>query len=401
MKLFNDIYKFNNKNKLNSFTYVIRGVALVSISLGLFSVIISSFILSGFKEEIKKKIYDFSGHYNISNYSNGLSFKNSPINLSDGLYVKSKNIKDISSVHPYILNSALIQGKENNIEGVVFNGIDKNYINNISHHIDEIGDNFNLNNSVIISYSLSKKLNAFLYDTVTIFFPNEPPVFRKMLVKGIYNTGLQEIDDLTVFGPISLSRKLYKWDTQKASGLHIFVNKNLYKESQINEIKNNALYNEYVETTNNKYIQIFDWLSLLDKNVAIFFIIIVMVACFNMLSIIFILIIEKTNLIGTLKSFGTNRNIIFNIFFNIGFKITFYGMVIGNSLSFIIIYIQNNFKLFKLNKENYYIDHIPMDFTISNILLINVIMFIMILLSICIPIIYIDRIRVINSIKFS
>jgi lipoprotein-releasing system permease protein len=401
MKLFNDIYKFNNKNKLNSFTYVIRGVALVSISLGLFSVIISSFILSGFKEEIKKKIYDFSGHYNISNYSNGLSFKNSPINLSDGLYVKSKNIKDISSVHPYILNSALIQGKENNIEGVVFNGIDKNYINNISHHIDEIGDNFNLNNSVIISYSLSKKLNAFLYDTVTIFFPNEPPVFRKMLVEGIYNTGLQEIDDLTVFGPISLSRKLYKWDTQKASGLHIFVNKNLYKESQINEIKNNALYNEYVETTNNKYIQIFDWLSLLDKNVAIFFIIIVMVACFNMLSIIFILIIEKTNLIGTLKSFGTNRNIIFNIFFNIGFKITFYGMVIGNSLSFIIIYIQNNFKLFKLNKENYYIDHIPMDFTISNILLINVIMFIMILLSICIPIIYIDRIRVINSIKFS
>lgn len=401
MKLFNDIYKFNNKNKLNSFTYVIRGVALVSISLGLFSVIISSFILSGFKEEIKKKIYDFSGHYNISNYSNGLSFKNSPINLSDGLYVKSKNIKDISSVHPYILNSALIQGKENNIEGVVFNGIDKNYINNISHHIDEIGDNFNLNNSVIISYSLSKKLNAFLYDTVTIFFPNEPPVFRKMLVEGIYNTGLQEIDDLTVFGPISLSRKLYKWDTQKASGLHIFVNKNLYKESQINEIKNNALYNEYVETTNNKYIQIFDWLSLLDKNVAIFFIIIVMVACFNMLSIIFILIIEKTNLIGTLKSFGTNRNIIFNIFFNIGFKITFYGMIIGNSLSFIIIYIQNNFKLFKLNKENYYIDHIPMDFTISNILLINVIMFIMILLSICIPIIYIDRIRVINSIKFS
>lgn len=401
MKLFNDIYKFNNKNKLNSFTYVIRGVALVSISLGLFSVIISSFILSGFKEEIKKKIYDFSGHYNISNYSNGLSFKNSPINLSDGLYVKSKNIKDIRSVHPYILNSALIQGKENNIEGVVFNGIDKNYINNISHHIDEIGDNFNLNNSVIISYSLSKKLNAFLYDTVTIFFPNEPPVFRKMLVEGIYNTGLQEIDDLTVFGPISLSRKLYKWDTQKASGLHIFVNKNLYKESQINEIKNNALYNEYVETTNNKYIQIFDWLSLLDKNVAIFFIIIVMVACFNMLSIIFILIIEKTNLIGTLKSFGTNRNIIFNIFFNIGFKITFYGMIIGNSLSFIIIYIQNNFKLFKLNKENYYIDHIPMDFTISNILLINVIMFIMILLSICIPIIYIDRIRVINSIKFS
>ncbi len=81
MKLFNNIYKFNNKNKLNSFSHVIRRVALLSVSFGLFSILISSFILSGFKEEIKKKIYDFSGHYNISNYSNGLSFKNSPINF--------------------------------------------------------------------------------------------------------------------------------------------------------------------------------------------------------------------------------------------------------------------------------------------------------------------------------
>ena len=126
-----------------------------------------------------------------------------------------------------------------------------------------------------------------------------------------------------------------------------------------------------------------------------------MVACFNMLSIIFILIIEKTNLIGTLKSFGTKRNIIFNIFFNIGLKIALYGMILGNSLSFIIIFLQNNFKLFKLDKENYYIEYIPMNFTISNILSINAIMLMMILISICIPIIYIDRIRVINSIKFS
>ena len=284
---------------------------------------------------------------------------------------------------------------------MVFKGIEKNFIKNISYHIDEIEDGFNLKSSVILSSSLSKKLKVFINDTVTIFFPNEPPVFRKMLVVGIYNTGLEEIDDLTVFGPISLSRKLYQWDTQKASGLHVFVNENLYNESQINEIKNNTLYNEFVETTNSKYIQIFDWLSLLDKNVIIFFMIIVMVACFNMLSIIFILIIEKTNLIGTLKSFGTKRNIIFNIFFNIGLKIALYGMILGNSLSFIIIFLQNNFKLFKLDKENYYIDHIPMNFAISNIFSINIIMLMMILISICIPIIFIDRIRVINSIKFS
>ena len=127
MKLFNNIYKFNNKNKLNSFSDVIRKVALVSISFGLFSVLVSSFILSGFKNEIKRKIYDFSGHYNISNYSNGLSFKNSPINLSAGLSINHKKIQQIKSVDPYILNSALIQGRENVLEGVIFKGIEKKY----------------------------------------------------------------------------------------------------------------------------------------------------------------------------------------------------------------------------------------------------------------------------------
>ena len=401
MKLFNNIYKFNNKNKLNSFSDIIRKVALVSISFGLFSVLVSSFILSGFKNEIKRKIYDFSGHYNISNYSNGLSFKNSPINLSEGLYINHKKIQQIKSVDPYILNSALIQGKENVLEGVIFKGIEKKYLNNIKYHIDDIAFNFNLNNSVILSNSLSKKLKVDQNDTVTLFFPNEPPVFRKLLVIGVYNTGLEEIDDMTVFGSIDLSRKLYKWDNNKASGLHIFVNDGLNDKTLFEEIKNNTSYDEYVEATNSKYIQIFDWLSLLDKNVIIFFIIIVLVACFNMVSIIFILIIEKTNLIGTLKSFGAKRNIIYNIFFNVGIKITVYGMVLGNLLSFIIIYLQNNFKLFNLDKENYYIDHVPMDFTIFNVLIINIIMFALMLFSISVPIIYIDRIRVINSIKFS
>ena len=212
MKLFNNIYKFNNKNKLNSFSDVIRKVALVSISFGLFSVLVSSFILSGFKNEIKRKIYDFSVHYNISNYSNGLSFKNSPINLSEGLYINHKKIQQIKSVDPYILNSALIQGKENVLEGVIFKGIEKKYLNNIKYHIDDIAVNFNLNNSVILSNSLSKKLKVNQNDTVTLFFPNEPPVFRKLLVIGVYNTGLEEIDDMRVFGSIDLSRKLYKWD---------------------------------------------------------------------------------------------------------------------------------------------------------------------------------------------
>ena len=134
-----------------------------------------------------------------------------------------------------------------------------------------------------------------------MFFPNDPPVFRKLKVKGIYSTGLEEIDNLVAFGDIQLSRKIYQWNEMNASGIHVFVNNYNDDVSSIDKLKTISYYDEYIHSTKSKYIQIFDWLSLLDKNVIIFFIIVVIVACFNMLSIVFIVIMEKTNMIGTLK----------------------------------------------------------------------------------------------------
>ena len=110
---------------------------------------------------------------------------------------------------------------------------------------------------------------------------------------------------------------------------------------------------------------------------------------------------EKTKLIGTLKSFGTPKNTIYSIFFKIGFKICIYGIMIGNFLSLLFYYIQKKYKVIKLNKENYYIDFVPVDYDLISVILINVVLFFIILFSIYIPILFINRIKVIKSIKFS
>ena len=91
MKFLRRIYELNNKDS-SFFSLLIKRIALVSISIGLFSVIISSFVLDGFKKEIKNKIYSFSGHYNVSSYSNGLSFKYSPLNLEVGIFKNYSNL---------------------------------------------------------------------------------------------------------------------------------------------------------------------------------------------------------------------------------------------------------------------------------------------------------------------
>lgn len=400
MKLLSRIYELNNKNS-SHFSKLLRKISLISISLGLFSILISSFILVGFKKEIKNKIYDFSGHYNISSYSNGISFKNSPLRIDEGFNSNYSKLNFIDNVFPYILNSALIEGDNESIEGIIFKGVDKNYITNFTLHFDSFKESINLSKGLIISADLSNKLSLSLGDTATLFFPNNPPVFRKLEIQAIFSTGLEEIDKSIVFGDISLSRKIYGWENNMASGLNVFI-KN-FDESEINieKLNNITSYDEYIESTQSKYIQIFEWLKLLDQNVVIFFVIILIVASFNMISIVLIVIMDRRKLIGTLKSFGTSKKTIYSIFFKMGFKISVSGMIIGNILSLLFYYVQSKFKLIKLDRENYYIDFVPVAYDLYGALLINLILFLMILLSIYVPILFIDRIRVINSIRLS
>lgn len=261
--------------------------------------------------------------------------------------------------------------------------------------------NSNFSKSILISSEINKRLQSKIGDTLTVFFPNSPPVFRKLIVYGIYETGLEEIDDVIIYGDININRKIYGWDVFKASGLSVFINNPDNIDMYFDEIKSLSSYDEFVETVNQKYVQIFDWLSLLDKNVVIFFIIIIFVASFNMLSIVVILIMERIKMIGILKSFGAKSSFIISIFARVGFRLIGMGVFIGNALAFIIILLQNKFQLFKLNKDNYYIENIPFDINYFMLLKINLLVIGLVLISIIIPLFIINRIKVIDSIQFS
>tara|TARA_Y100000766_G_scaffold33611_1_gene23405 strand:+ start:12203 stop:13408 length:1206 start_codon:yes stop_codon:yes gene_type:complete len=400
MRNFFKIYNNLWTEKSNKLSTLIKKISFITISLGISAVIISSFILTGFKNAISNKVYNFSGHYTVSSYANGLSFKNSPIDLSKGVYNESKTLSEIGSVHPFILSSALIQSKESEIEGVIFKGVSSDYINNIQPHLITFNNNLNLKNSIIISTEIGKITSLNLGDSVTIFFPNDPPIFRKLIISGIYETGLEEIDNTIVIGDINLSRKIYKWNENQVSGLNIYLKDETSIDSLYDKLKNISSFDEFIESTNSKYIQIFDWLKLLDKNVIIFFVIIVFVASFNILSVILILIMDKTQLIGTLKSFGTKSKFIHLLFFRVGFKLSISAVIFANFISILFYLIQKNFKLFKLNKSNYYIDHIPVDINILNTLTINTSMILMIIISIYIPIIFIQKLKILDTIKF-
>ena len=405
MRISKKIYASIWNSDVNVFSSIIKKIAFITIAIGLSSIILSVFILEGFKKEIKKKVYNFSGHYDVSSYADGITFQNSPIELDRGLFSNYSESNKIKNIYPYIISSALVQGDYESIEGVVFKGVNKDFFHEISNNIisfnEAIDLNSNFSKSILISSEINKRLQSKIGDTLTVFFPNSPPVFRKLIVYGIYETGLEEIDDVIIYGDININRKIYGWDVFKASGLSVFINNPDNIDMYFDEIRSLSSYDEFVETVNQKYVQIFDWLSLLDKNVVIFFIIIIFVASFNMLSIVVILIMERIKMIGILKSFGAKSSFIISIFSRVGFRLIGMGVFIGNALAFTIIVLQNKFQLFKLNKDNYYIENIPFDINYFMLLKINLLVIGLILISIIIPLFIINRIKVIDSIQFS
>ena len=400
MKVLNKIADNLWKSNSSVYSSLIKKISITTLTIGIFSMIVSSSILDGFQDSIKNKIFDFSGHINVSNFGNGLSFKNQPIKLDEGIDTKYKEIAEIDIVIPFIMISALIE-KNNNSDGLIFKGVNEDYLSKILPHLSSFNKSINFSNSIIISESQSERLNISLNDTVSLFFPNDPPVFRKLIIKGIYDTGLEEFDDSFVIGDINLGRKIYDWDMNLASGLNIYLENASQTNSVITKIRRNSLYNEFLETSQSKYSQVFDWLSLLDKNVIIFFIILSFVACFNMISVILIFIMDKTKTIGILKSFGTKNSIIYSIFYKVGTEIIIKSILISNFLSFGFIYLQSKYKIIGLDKDNYYLDFVPIKFEFSKIIILNMSLIIIILLSIYIPIYFIGKISVNDNVRFN
>ena len=394
-------------NNFSSFSLFISRIAIGGIVLGVTIILLSYFILNGFKNEIKDNVYSFSGHFNISKYTGKFSYKDNPLDLNIGLSAQLEKIDYVKHFQSYILSPILIKSNSEDIEGVIFKGIDKNFNSNLfknkiieGNWIDYDSDN-EYSNEIVISKNLKKNLNAEIGDDVFLYFANNPPVYRKLKLKGVFETGMQEFDNNFIFGDIVLLRKIFNWDNTLVSGVEVFVENQDDLELNYNDLKSKATFDEFIEKTDIKYIQVFDWLKLLDRNILIFFTLILLVASFNMISILLILIMERIRMIGILKALGSNNNQIKNIFLYNGLRVITLGLFLGNLISISLAVFQDKFKILKLDKTSYYMDYVPIGWDLYTLSKLNLLVFFVIFLVVFLPILIINRIKVLDSIKFS
>ena len=390
---------------MGGFSATIYKIAIASIGVGLAVMIISFLIMIGFQDTVTEKIYNFSAHLLVTKYTSNDTFEEAPLSLNNQLYNNFEEFGFIDHVQDYSHKAGLIKTDEE-VLGIIFKGVSTRF-DTVRFGPSMVEGRFinfdddSYSREVLLSREIARKLNLSLNDDVIVHFFQNPPRVRRLKVVGIYETNLSEYyDNKFIIGDIRLIQRLNNWADSLAGGMEIFVN----DEEKIDDAENGVLqlmnYDMAVQKVSNKYIQVFDWLHLISRQVNIFLTIILLVVCVNMISIILILIMERTQMIGLLKAFGSPNRLIRRIFAFHGIGIIVRGLLLGNILGLGLCLIQYYFKVIPLNPRDYYMSFVPIGWDWGVVLLLNLLTLTVVALIILIPTLVISRVEPIKSIRF-
>lgn len=398
------ISKRISKETVGSFSSIINRIAIVSIGLGLAVLLLSFMVLYGFKTEIKDKIYSFSGHLIVSKYTLSTSYEEGSIAISDSLINFIKEYPLTKHVQPYAMKAGLLKTEEE-VQGVIIKGVDQSFdTTSFKKHMiegrfpDFTGESYST--EVAISSKISQYLELKSGDDVLVYFVQNPPRFRKLQVTGIYETGLEEFDEKIIIGDLGLVRRINNWPDSLAGGLEIFISDIDQLDQAESDLFHTLGIDLYVDKVTDRYIQIFDWLNLLNRNVVILLTIILFVSGTSIISIILILIMERTQMIGVLKALGASNKLIRSIFFWNGLQLIIKGLLWGNVIGLMLGAIQYYFKLIPLDAANYYMSHVPIEFDFMTVIWLNLLVLTLIGLTLLIPIAIISRVQPVKAIRF-
>ena len=390
----------------NTVSSPIIKISVFSIIIGIVMMIISVSSSVGLQKTIETKISSFFGHISISNFENNTSFSSiSPISLSLD-YKKLYNNSEIIHVQNVAYKSGLIVNK-NSFEGVVFKGISSDFNwSSFSKYIRKgkmLTINETVSNQVIISEYLSKKLSLDLNDKfkATFFKPNSSSIPNERIfeVSGIFSSGLIEFDETYFIGDIKHIQKMNKWNSNQFGNVEIFLKNYSQLEKVSNQLYKKTSAEINVLSIVNRFPEIFNWMALFDINVLLIIIIMILVGGINMITALLVTVLEKTSIIGVLKTLGSSNKSMRTIFLINGAYLISLGLVIGNFIALGLIFIQNYTGFIKLDPDTYYVSELPFDFNLMTLLILNISVLLFCFMMLIIPSFIISKISPSESIK--
>lgn len=356
-----------NTDKSNISSRIIK-IAIFSVFVGIFVSLSAVSIGKGLQVSIKEKLFNISSDISISSYENNNR------GIASEIIQESEDIIDeIKTLYPDIrINSILekpsIVTIDNSIETVIFRGVkdELNFKKFDQFILEKLNDSPSSLNDIIISKSLLEKLNISIGDNITLYFQTfdnqKIPNIRYYRVYGVYETDFPDFDSSYIIGSIESLQNLYKLNSNDVGAIELII---VDKES-VMDIKNKLSAQDLflnnnlsIVTVQDKYNNIFNWISIFDFNILIVIILMIIVAIISIIISMLTLIFERIKMIGIMSSMGADNKLLGKVFVYQGIDILLKGIIPGNILFIIVSFIQNNYNILRLNPNDYYVDSIP------------------------------------------
>ena len=356
-----------NTDKSNISSRIIK-IAIFSVFVGIFVSLSAVSIGKGLQVSIKEKLFNISSDISISSYeNNNRGIASEIIQESEDIIGKIKTLYPDISINS-ILEKPSIVTIDNSIETVIFRGVkdELNFKKFDQFILEKLNDSPNSLNDIIISKSLLEKLNISIGDNVTLYFQTfdnqKIPNIRYYRVYGVYETDFPDFDSSYIIGSIESLQNLYKLNSNDVGAIELII---VDKES-VMDIKNKLSAQDLflnnnlsIVTVQDKYNNIFNWISIFDFNILIVIILMIIVAIISIIISMLTLIFERIKMIGIMSSMGADNKLLGKVFVYQGIDILLKGIIPGNILFIIVSFIQNNYNILRLNPNDYYVDSIP------------------------------------------
>lgn len=373
-------------------------VALAGMIVGVLVMILTICVIVGFKQTITQKIAGFGAHIQLVSFDNNNTYDMQPIEVDDSLLCQLQSYPYVQAVAPFITKPGMIK-TDSSFHGIVLKGTD--YWDFFAANIVE-GTIPQTPQEVIISQSVLNRLNLQIGGTVNAYFVSETADVRarRWKIVGVYQTGFEQFDQLFIIAPMETASRLQGWEEKNYSGVEILLSDvshldevadEMYFEV-VNKVDENGYNIYYIQTLHQQNPAVFAWLDLLDMNVIVIIILMLLVAGFNIISGLIILIMESVRLIGTLKALGADNHFVRRIFLTQAALLVGKGVVWGNIIGLAIAAIQYFWHIIPLDPITYYVSYVPITFAWGWIILLNVLTIALSMLILLLPSMIITRI---------
>ena len=391
----------------NSLSAPIIKIATAAIAIGMIVMIIAVATGVGLQKKIREKVSAFNGDVTISLFDRNNSITTvRPISIEQDFYPDFKSVPEVTHVQAVATKGAMIR-TETDFEGVILKGVGTDYRWEsfqdflIEGDLPDVSQE-ETSKDILISDDISRRLGLKVGDKAPTYFmkENEQPLGRAFTVVGIYDSGLEEYDTKFILGDIRNIQKINKWEDDEVGKFEVFIT----NFDQIDEIGKDIFLNVPqtldAQTIKNQYPTIFQWLALLDGNIYGIICVILIVGIINMITALLVLILDRTNMIGVLKSLGATDWTVRKVFLYNAMNLILKGLIWGNVIGLGLVALQYFFAPLTLDPATYYVSEAPVYISGWHILALNLGTFTICLLVLIIPTYIVSRISPVKAMRF-